>query len=669
MRRLFIISPLLFLVAGCSDSSGHAPTVADKPDAQATDRSKQAIPQEAPGADKPLVPDNPRDDHPIPQDLAKVEKRERERLAWFRRTMGGAYEKVGKKDPRWDEAVRKTLELVALQNSQQDTKITNKEINAAAKVAIDAGCDDPLLVNFFYRTSVATKDLPKDELIRRRNASTENYTVSHYPAFRRASALQASGTLAIAGQNAGEDARKKAEADLGAVLTLLPESVATDEQNEFWEEKWFDIMIELIKGYRKLGLAPQAAYEKVDAELVKLPEIKALRLQVRGSFWEKLGWEARTTAFAPAVPAGGFEALEKCLAIAKEAFEEAWKLRPDNTRTATSLLEIDKAVGGDRATMELWFDRAMKADPDKYGACLTKLDWLDPKWHGTPEEMLAFGRQCRDTKNWRGGIPLLCADAHWRIACMPGQNQNTYLALPEVWADIKSVYDEYLKHHPDNHTARSKYATFCYLSTHFREAEVQYVALGDHLTQWSDVPYVPLKQLKQNRERNARVVMGKDGRVTFPGWHFVGGSNADCEWRVNIPVGAPHQEKPGILGADASHVWNCSADGITYGIRVVILPPALQNDSPERVLEAARAVVAKERDAQPATLRDTLLAARPAQEYDVEAAGLKPMQLRVKTIVIGTWLFELSVTASKSDVTGGAAREFFDSFAFQPKAK
>ena len=37
--------------------------------------------------------------------------------------------------------------------------------------------------------------------------------------------------------------------------------------------------------------------------------------------------------------------------------------------------------------------------------------------------------------------------------------------------------------------------------------------------------------------------------------------------------------------------------------------------------------------------------------------------------MIGTWLYELSVTASKSDVTSAAAREFFDSFAFQPKAK
>ena len=124
---------------------------------------------------------------------------------------------------------------------------------------------------------------------------------------------------------------------------------------------------------------------------------------------------------------------------------------------------------------------------------------------------------------------------------MPGSDQNKYLALPEVWADIQSVYDEYLKHHPEDDIARSKFAMFCYLSAHYREAEVQYVALGDHLPQWSEFPYVPLNELKQNRERNARIVLGKEGRITFPGWHFVGGTNDDGEWHINVPVGAPHQ--------------------------------------------------------------------------------------------------------------------------------
>ncbi len=144
------------------------------------------------------------------------------------------------------------------------------------------------------------------------------------------------------------------------------------------------------------------------------------------------------------------------------------------------------------------------------------------------------------------------------------------------------------------------------------------------------------------------------------------GTFDDCEWFLNLPAHAPHQERPGILGAETIDYFTCGADGIAYEVRAVQLPKARQKDGPERILEAARSIVAKARGAQPRNVRETLLAARPAEEYDLEPPSLKPKQLRVKAVVIGRWLFELSVTASKADVNGRAADEFFDSFAFQP---
>jgi hypothetical protein len=169
------------------------------------------------------------------------------------------------------------------------------------------------------------------------------------------------------------------------------------------------------------------------------------------------------------------------------------------------MLDIDKAVGGDRATMELWFDRAMRADGDRYAACLTKLDWLDPKWHGTAEEMLAFGRACRATKNWRAGITLLVGDAHQRYASSLGPaGRSQYLGRPEVWSEIKAVYDEYLVHHPNNDVARSKYAALAYLGGHHYEAYIQFKVLGDRLTTWPSFPNFPLESLKRMRADAAR---------------------------------------------------------------------------------------------------------------------------------------------------------------------
>jgi hypothetical protein len=311
----------------------------------------------------------------------------------------------------------------------------------------------------------------------------------------------------------------------------------------------------------------------------------------------------------------------------------------------------------------------MKADGDNRNACWSKLDWLDPKWHGSAEEMLAFGGECRDTKNFRSGITLLVADAHFRIAGMPGVDQLKYMSSDEVWDDIQPVYDEYLKHHPEDDIARSKYATFCCLSKHFREAEVQYVALGDRLTQWSEFPYVPLGQMKQKREYTARAVLGKEGNISFHGWYFLRSTNDDCEWYVNAPAHLQKRTKPGILGADESGFWNCTANGVLFEVRAQAVPAARRNEPSERLLEGARSELTKQRGAEPRNLRETLLGARPAQEYDIELVDPTPMRVRVKMIIIGNWLFELSVTGNQREVTGLVANEFFDSFAYQPKAK
>ena len=48
---------------------------------------------------------------------------------------------------------------------------------------------------------------------------------------------------------------------------------------------------------------------------------------------------------------------------------------------------VGSSIGGTSGTtMELWFDWAKMADCDCRDACSSKLDWLDPKWNGTPKE-------------------------------------------------------------------------------------------------------------------------------------------------------------------------------------------------------------------------------------------------------------------------------------------
>src|SRR5579864_1346938 len=236
---------------------------------------------------------------PIPQDTDQIEKHRREWLDWNRRTTVDAYNKVGKRDPKWDTEANEALEAASRVYSLPDyPPIGYEDVRKPARAAIDAGCDDPLIV-YLYNRSLGGTLYPVTPGMR---DSANALGASRYPAFRRALALSASFA-----QDGAET-----EAEVDSALALLTESFEGDERNEFWEGRWFKTLGNLINGYRSLGSAAPAAYQRVDEALAKIPELKVLRLQVRGEFWHRYGWEARTTAFAPAVPAGGAEAFEKC---------------------------------------------------------------------------------------------------------------------------------------------------------------------------------------------------------------------------------------------------------------------------------------------------------------------------------------------------------------------
>lgn len=446
----------------------------------------------------------------IPQDLERMARWRRGHREWNRETIRGAYERVGRRDPRWDEPALEAMDLAARMFSRDvDPETTVPDVHRPARAAIDAGCDDPMIAYLHVRTTFGPDGPGPAGLARRLVEVAEELAASDYPAFQRAVALQVAGSRVVAALGDGGPPPARARQCFDDALALLPESVRTDERNPYWDELWHGALMELIAGHRALGLEATEAFERVDAGMAELPGAEALRLTVRGAFWFHYGWEARTTAFAPAVPVGGFETLADRTAIAREAFERAWQLQPDNPRVARYMMEIDKAIDGDREVMERWFDRAMRANGDWYDACITKLDWLDPQWHGSVEEMLAFGQACLETGNWRAGITLLCPEAHFRYACMIDRAEGArYLGSPEVWSEIASAYDEYLGHRPSHSVMRSKYAAMASIAGRYDEAHAQFEILGDRLTMWTDFPYIPLQTLELMREEAARMAGG-----------------------------------------------------------------------------------------------------------------------------------------------------------------
>jgi hypothetical protein len=168
------------------------------------------------------------------------------------------------------------------------------------------------------------------------------------------------------------------------------------------------------------------------------------------------------------------------LNLAEQELTRAWEINPADPDAAIAMIGVVLGKpGGNRAEMEQWFDRAMKADPDSQAACNAKLYYLEPKWHGSDGEMVSFAWQCRNSQNWFGGMPEMLIHVHDTLSgYFP--NRALYFRRPGVWRDLQSVYEPLLAAYPENHLNRSAYAVYACACAQWAEARRQFDLLGNN---------------------------------------------------------------------------------------------------------------------------------------------------------------------------------------------
>jgi hypothetical protein len=93
--------------------------------------------------------------------------------------------------------------------------------------------------------------------------------------------------------------------------------------------------------------------------------------------------------------------------------------------------------------------------------------------------MLAFGRECQQTGNWKAKLPLILVEAHENLSQYNRDNPGAYYQQADVWPDIKSAYDPYLQQSPKDAYERSRYAFFACLCGQWDEAHRQFTQLGN----------------------------------------------------------------------------------------------------------------------------------------------------------------------------------------------
>jgi hypothetical protein len=229
---------------------------------------------------------------PVPQDPDRQEQRLRDTLAWNRRTLAGAYEAVGKKDPRWDADARAALEAAARYFSRTPEPLVEPlDIHRATQRALRAGCDDALILCLHARSFYGANMPAPAEMERHAATAAAAMTGSAYPAFRRGAALHMAGYQKLKQPNATPARRAEAAKLLDAALHLLPVSAAEDERSPTLENMWFERASTLVTEYRQLGSGPEQALAKVEAALAGTAALETTRLLVRADFLFHYAWE------------------------------------------------------------------------------------------------------------------------------------------------------------------------------------------------------------------------------------------------------------------------------------------------------------------------------------------------------------------------------------------
>lgn len=221
-----------------------------------------------------------------------------------------------------------------------------------------------------------------------------------------------------------------------------------------------------------------AGFERVDALFKELRPSSPVHYQMRGVFYVDYAWEARGDNYAKTVTAEARKLMQERLKLAERALKKAWELDPKDPQPAAEMIQVAMGQRQGRQSMEMWFNRAIEADPDNYDACKKKLYYLDPNWYGSADILLHFGRACLQAKNWESGLPFVLVEAHERLAGLRN-GSRLYYDTPDVWKDIHEVYGTYLEKYPDARRRRTQYARLAALCGQWKVADEQFNLLGD----------------------------------------------------------------------------------------------------------------------------------------------------------------------------------------------
>jgi hypothetical protein len=263
------------------------------------------------------------------------------------------------------------------------------------------------------------------------------------------------------GKKATAKELQAAEDCLDELIKLLPSLAKTTESVH--RARVYEIVdhCQIVGG--KVGRRKEW-FDRIEKDaLAKLPKDNPVPHLAAGAFLVNYAWDARGIGLANTVTEEGWKLFKERLTEAEVRLTRAWELDNGCALAAAIMVTVCKGLGHPRKTMETWFQRTVEADPTHTGVFLLKLDYLQPKWHGSPDEALEFARQVAKQDRWDTTLPLLLPLTHRELAVFT-RNPQGYLKQEKVWAEIDQVLEALRKREPTSALAASNYLYFASLT-------------------------------------------------------------------------------------------------------------------------------------------------------------------------------------------------------------
>jgi hypothetical protein len=351
--------------------------------------------------------------------------------------------------------------------------------NNYAKAAYDKGCRDPLIRTICDVYTYQEKHSIKMEGATEQRENIESIFKSGYPTICKYDAAVAGVrnvahfTLERNKRGWKEDMTPAIEfwkSYLDQALAELSSLIQAGAPEDFV----FDCVVRLVDGMDRSPEMMEVLNSRLEPTLATAGASERLILLSKGRFLIDWAWTARGTGWAKTVTEEGWRLMGERLQLAHEILEGGAKKFPKDAHFPISLLSVELGLGMGKPYMESLFKRAVEIDPSNYTAYSRKMYYLQPRWHGSPEEVFEFGLECIKTGRWSDKIPL--AFIHG-VDLIADQNEGLYESEP-LWKIVNDVLAEYLKRYPESTHYRTRYLEWAAKSKHWDVAREQNEILG-----------------------------------------------------------------------------------------------------------------------------------------------------------------------------------------------